>query len=65
MANEEAALGANEIEYVADVLRAVVQVKDELSRASASSLEELEYALAASEAALRRVAAEIKNTNAE
>ncbi|MEL6856842.1 MAG: hypothetical protein AAFO74_00565 [Pseudomonadota bacterium] len=65
MANEEAALGADEIEYVADVLLAVVQVKGELARASTSSLEELIDALAASEAALRRVAAEIKKTNVE
>lgn len=60
MTDEETRLGVGEIEYVADMLRAISWSKDELSGVSSASLDELVHSLAISEAALRRTAAEMK-----
>lgn len=59
MTNAETRLGVEEIEYVADMLRAISWSKDELLGVASASLDELVHSLAASEAALRRVAAEM------
>lgn len=55
-------LSDEDLIYVADMLRAVAWVKNELGPASAESLFELEESLGAAESALRRVAAEMATT---
>jgi len=62
---EEAPLGFEEIVYVADMLRAVAWSKSRLSNVSDSTLNDLGEALSISEAALRRVAAEMRVAQAE
>ena len=49
-----------DIEYVADMLKAIVWIKDELPSVPAESLHDLEQSLKIAEAALRRVASEMK-----
>ncbi|MEP1144844.1 MAG: hypothetical protein ABJH52_14070 [Henriciella sp.] len=53
-------LGPIDIEYIADMLRAVVWAKDELLPISPETLQELEVSLSTAEAALRRAVAELK-----
>ncbi|MEO1662030.1 MAG: hypothetical protein AAFR51_13645 [Pseudomonadota bacterium] len=55
-------LSVEDIEYVADMLRAVAWVKRDLGPVSAEALQDLEESLGAAESALRRVAAEIAIT---
>ncbi|MEL6861651.1 MAG: hypothetical protein AAGL11_07425 [Pseudomonadota bacterium] len=55
-------LSEEDLVYVADMLRAVAWVKQDLSPASPEALHELEDSLGAAEAALRRVAAEMSLT---
>lgn len=52
-------LSVDDLEYVADMLRAIAWVKTDLNPASAEALHELEECLGAAESALRRVAAEM------
>ncbi len=52
-------LSVEDIEYVADMLRAIAWVKADLGPVSAETLSELEVSLGAAESALRRVAAEM------
>lgn len=59
---DDRGLSIAELEYVADMLRAIVWVKDEFDNVSNESIEELERSLKVSEAALRRVAAELAVT---
>ena len=58
-------LSVEDIEYVADMLRAVAWVKSDLGPVSAEALQDLEESLGAAESALRRVAAEIAITKTE
>lgn len=52
-------LSIEDIEYVADMLRAIAWVKSDLGPVSADTLIDLEESLGAAESALRRVAAEM------
>ncbi len=52
-------LSIEDIEYVADMLRAIAWVKSDLGPVSAETLTDLEESLAAAESALRRVAVEM------
>ncbi|MEM9179991.1 MAG: hypothetical protein AAGA89_09785 [Pseudomonadota bacterium] len=52
-------LSIEDIEYVADMLRAIAWVKSDLGPVSAETLTDLEVSLGAAESALRRVAAEM------
>ena len=52
-------LSDDDLIYIADMLRAVAWVKDDLEPVSAEALFELEESLGAAESALRRVAAEL------
>ena len=52
-------LSEDDLLYVADMLRAVAWVKQDLTPASPEALDELEECLGAAESALRRVAAEM------
>lgn len=52
-------LSIEDIEYVADMLRAIAWVKSDLGPVSAETLVDLEESLAAAESALRRVAVEM------
>ncbi|MCR9193120.1 MAG: hypothetical protein NXH88_00225 [Hyphomonas sp.] len=52
-------LSVDDLVYVADMLRAVAWVREDLSPASPEALHELEECLGAAESALRRVAAEM------
>ena len=58
-------LSVEDIEYVADMLRAVAWVKSDLGPVSPEALKDLEESLGAAESALRRVAAEIAFTTTE
>lgn len=53
-------LGSTDIEYIADMLRAVVWAKDELLPISKETLQDLETSLSMAEAALRRAAMELR-----
>ncbi|MEL6723440.1 MAG: hypothetical protein AAFP81_09370 [Pseudomonadota bacterium] len=53
-------LSSNDIEYIADMLRAVVWAKDDLLPVSSDTLRELESSLITAEAALRRTAVELR-----
>lgn len=55
----EQTLGSTDIEYIADMLRAVVWAKDEILNVSAETLQDLETSLTVAEAALRRAAFEM------
>lgn len=57
-------LSVEDIEYVADMLRAVAWVKSDLGPVSDDALKDLEISLGAAESALRRVAAEIASYEA-
>lgn len=52
-------LSIEDIEYVADMLRAIAWVKSDLGPVSPETLTDLEVSLGAAESALRRVAAEL------
>jgi len=52
-------LSIEDIEYVADMLRAIAWVKTDLGPVSTEALSDLEESLAAAESALRRVAVEM------
>lgn len=52
-------LSEDDLIYVADMLRAVAWIRDDLKPASPEALHELEECLGAAESALRRVAAEM------
>ncbi|MEM7638001.1 MAG: hypothetical protein AAF269_02970 [Pseudomonadota bacterium] len=52
-------LSIEDIEYVADMLRAIAWVKSDLGPVSPETLTDLEVSLGAAESALRRVAAEM------
>ncbi len=56
----ETQLSIQDIEYVADMLRAIAWVKDDLGPVSSEALKDLEESLGAAESALRRVAAEME-----
>ena len=56
----EQTLGSTDIEYIADMLRAVVWAKDELLQVSDETLQDLEASLATAAAALRRAAFEMR-----
>ncbi|MEL6415409.1 MAG: hypothetical protein AAFQ15_10775 [Pseudomonadota bacterium] len=57
----EQALGSTDIEYIADMLRAVVWAKDDLLKVSDETLRDLETSLSTAEAALRRAALEMRD----
>lgn len=52
-------LSIEDIEYVADMLRAIAWVKSDLGPVAPETLTDLEVSLSAAESALRRVAAEM------
>ncbi|MHA7859755.1 MAG: hypothetical protein ACX94D_16850 [Henriciella sp.] len=52
-------LSDTDIEYVADMLRAILWVKDDLAGVSDEALTDLKSTLKAAEVALRRVSAEL------
>ncbi|NQY39305.1 MAG: hypothetical protein HRT80_04320 [Henriciella sp.] len=56
----EQVLGSTDIEYIADMLRAVVWAKDDLLQVSDETLQDLETSLSTAEAALRRAALEMR-----
>ena len=56
----EQVLGSTDIEYIADMLRAVVWAKDDLLQVSDETLQDLESSLGMAEAALRRAALEMR-----
>ncbi|MFN3213422.1 MAG: hypothetical protein ACE37M_09975 [Henriciella sp.] len=56
----EQTLGSTDIEYIADMLRAVVWAKDEILHVSKETLQDLEASLTTAEAALRRAALEMR-----
>ena len=58
----EQVLGSTDIEYIADMLRAVVWAKDDLLQVSDETLEDLESSLSMAEAALRRAALEMRES---
>lgn len=58
----ETQLSVKDIEYVADMLRAIAWVKSDLGPVSTEALEDLEDSLGAAESALRRIAAEMSIT---
>ena len=58
----EQVLGSTDIEYIADMLRAVVWAKDDLLQVSDETLEDLESSLGMAEAALRRAALEMRES---
>ena len=55
----EPQLSIEDIEYVADMLRAIAWVKSDLGPVSPEAMHDLEESLGAAESALRRVAAEM------
>lgn len=55
-------LSVEDIEYVADMLRAIAWVKDELGPVSNEAISDLEASLGSAEAALRRIAAEMERS---
>ena len=56
----EPQLSTEDIEYVADMLRAFAWIKDDLGPVSSEALRELEESLGSAESALRRIAAEMQ-----
>ena len=58
-------LSTEDIEYVADMLRAIAWVKDELGPISTEALSDLEESLGSAESALRRIAAEMELNNSK
>ena len=57
----EKKIDSEDLEYVADMLRAVAYFKEEIETVSASTLEELEASLLMAEAALRRAISEMSS----
>lgn len=55
-------LSIEDIEYVADMLRAIAWVKEELGPVSTEAIADLDESLGAAESALRRIAAEMELT---
>ncbi|GAB5455798.1 MAG: hypothetical protein Hens2KO_20270 [Henriciella sp.] len=55
-------LSVEDIEYVADMLRAIAWVKDELGPVSNEAISDLAESLGSAESALRRIAAEMELT---
>lgn len=55
-------LSVEDIEYVADMLRAIAWVKDELGPVSNEAISDLSESLGSAESALRRIAAEMELT---
>ena len=53
-------LSVEDIEYVADMLRAIAWVKDDLGPISDQAIADLEESLGSAESALRRIAAELE-----
>lgn len=53
-------LSVEDIEYVADMLRAIAWVKDDLGPVSNKAISDLEDSLVSAETALRRIAAEME-----
>lgn len=53
-------LSTEDIEYVADMLRAIAWIKDDLGPISTEALRDLEESLGSAESALRRIAAEMQ-----
>ena len=62
MDNENIILDADDIAYVADMLKAVVWAKNDLGSVSQQSLDCLEQSLKTAEASLRRLAAEMRGS---
>jgi hypothetical protein len=62
--NEEQ-LPPQDLEYVADMLKAIAFFKDEIDPLSEQTLKDLDQCLRTAEAALRRTVAELKSSNAE
>lgn len=60
MSNDDLKLSPEDIEYVADMLRAILWVKDDLAISAPKSSNQLPESLAIAEACLRRVALEMK-----
>lgn len=58
-------LSTEDIEYVADMLRAIAWVKDELGPISTEALKDLDESLGTAESALRRIAAEMEINNSK
>lgn len=56
----EPQLSTEDIEYVADMLRAIAWIKDDLGPISSEALRDLEESLGSAESALRRIAAEMQ-----
>lgn len=61
--NDGNILDSNDLEYVAEMLRAIFVVRHELYAISDQTLRELEEALPRAEVSLRRVTAELSNSN--
>jgi hypothetical protein len=62
---QDSQLSTEDIEYVADMLRAIAWVKDELGPVSTDALKDLEESLGSAESALRRIAAEMQLNNSK
>ena len=62
---QDSQLSTEDIEYVADMLRAIAWVKDELGPVSTEALKDLEESLGSAESALRRIAAEMQMNNSK
>jgi hypothetical protein len=61
MPHEQNQLSSDELEYVADMLRAIVHFKAHIDLASTEASRELESSLQLAESALRRAVAEMKS----
>lgn len=61
MVNNFSSLDATELEYLADLLRALLYFKDDISGVSIKSLKRLEITLAESECALRAAVGEMRS----
>lgn len=57
---QETNIEISDVEYVADMLKAILWVKQDLEHVSQEALDDLEISLNVAEAALRRVAAEMQ-----
>ena len=62
---KDSQLSTEDIEYVADMLRAIAWVKDELGPISTEALKDLDESLGTAESALRRIAAEMEINNSK
>ena len=57
---QETNIETSDVEYVADMLKAILWIKQDLEHVSQEALDDLEISLNVAEAALRRVAAEMR-----